>query len=427
MFIHVVSAGETITDIAKKYNVTIQSVIINNGLTNPGNLVIGQSLLILIPETVHIVKQGETVYSIAKLYNITAMEILQNNPSIVRRGWLYDGETIVIKYQTEKLRQIDVCGFVYAFISRFLLKAEIPYLTYLILFEYGFNYDGSIIVPDDDALVKLAEDFNTGVLLSLTTIDETGVFVEEKTRKLLTDKAFQQTVLNNMLVVIKQKGAKGMDIDFEFIPPELKEEYIEFVQLSADVMHENGYIVNVDLAPKTSASQAGTLYEAHNYNALGKIADTVFLMTYEWGHTRGLPMAVAPIDKVRKVLDYAVSEIDPKKMYLGIPNYAYDWALPYEKGKTLAQTLGNNVAIERAVFYGAEIQFDEKAMTPFYEYTDENGTAHIVWFEDVRSLQAKFNLINEYGLLGAGYWSVMRRFPANWLLLNAMYDLRKLD
>lgn len=190
MYIHVVSAGETITDIAKKYNVTIQSVIINNGLTNPGNLVIGQSLLILIPETVHIVKQGETVYSIAKIYSITAMEILQNNPSIVRRGWLYDGETIVIKYQTEKLRQIDVCGFVYAFISRFLLKAEIPYLTYLILFEYGFNYDGSIIVPDDDALVKLAEDFNTGVLLSLTTIDETGVFVEEKTRKLLTDKAF---------------------------------------------------------------------------------------------------------------------------------------------------------------------------------------------------------------------------------------------
>jgi spore germination protein len=427
MYIHVVSAGETITDIAKKYNVTIQSIITNNGLTNPGNLVIGQSLLILVPDIVHTVQQGETVYSIAKKYNTTSIEILQNNPSVVHRGWLYEGETIVIKYQTEKLRQIDVCGFVYAFIRRFLLKAEIPYLTYLILFEYGFNYDGSIIIPDDDELVQLAEDFNTGVLLSLTTIDETGIFVEEKTKKLLTDKSLQQTVLNNMLAVIKQKGAKGMDIDFEYIPPELKDNYIEFVQLSADVMHANGYIVNIDLAPKTSASQAGTLYEAHNYSVLGKIADTVFLMTYEWGHTRGQPMAVAPIDKVRKVLDYAVSEIEPKKMYLGIPNYAYDWALPYVKGKTLAQTLGNTAAIERAVYYGAEIQFDEKAMTPFYEYTAENGVKHIVWFEDVRSLQAKFSLINEYGLLGAGYWSVMRRFPANWMLLNAMYDIRKFD
>ena len=41
----------------------------------------------------------------------------------------------------------------------------------------------------------------------------------------------------------------------------------------------------------------------------------------------------------------------------------------------------------------------------------------MVWFEDVRSIQAKFDLIRELGLVGAGYWQLMRPFRANWRLL----------
>lgn len=37
---------------------------------------------------------------------------------------------------------------------------------------------------------------------------------------------------------------------------------------------------------------------------------------------------------------------------------------------------------------------------------------------DVRSIQAKFNLIKEYQLRGAGYWQIMRWWRANWLLMN---------
>lgn len=148
-------------------------------------------------------------------------------------------------------------------------------------------------------------------------------------------------------------------------------------------------------------------------------------MLYNWQNddlhrkrpdTYGPPMAVAPLNMVRRVVEYAVTEIPPEKIKLGIPNYGYDWPLPYERGVTRARTIGNIEAVQIAIEHGVNIQFDETAQSPFFRYTEE-GIEHEVWFEDVRSMRAKFGLIQEFGLVGAGYWQLMQLFRANWLLM----------
>ena len=73
---------------------------------------------------------------------------------------------------------------------------------------------------------------------------------------------------------------------------------------------------------------------------------------------------------------------------MGIPNYAYDWPLPYVRGTTVAETIGNTEAVRRAYEFGAEILYDDEAKAPFYYYTDNENTEHVVWFEDVRSIIA---------------------------------------
>jgi len=144
-----------------------------------------------------------------------------------------------------------------------------------------------------------------------------------------------------------------------------------------------------------------------------------------WGYTYGPPMAVAPLNKVAEVLDYAVTEIPPEKILMGIPNYGYDWQLPFERGVTRATTIGNQQAIEIAARYGAEIQFDETAQSPYFEYFTRNGVKHVVWFEDIRSIQQKLDLADEFRLRGVGYWSIMRPFAQNWALISALYDVQK--
>lgn len=142
------------------------------------------------------------------------------------------------------------------------------------------------------------------------------------------------------------------------------------------------------------------------------------------GLTYGPPMAVAPLNKVREVVDYAVTVIPRQKIMMGLPNYGYDWILPFIQGVTRATTIGNDYAVEIAARSRAEIQFDQTAQSPFFEYRDTNGLSHVVWFEDVRSMQAKFGLMDEYGLIGGGYWNIMRPFAQNWAFISARYEVQ---
>lgn len=146
---------------------------------------------------------------------------------------------------------------------------------------------------------------------------------------------------------------------------------------------------------------------------------------YEWGYTYSEPMAVAPLPNVRRVVEFALGEIPAQKLWLGIPNYGYDWTLPYVQGESRARSISNQYAVQLAVRYNAAIQYDTTAQTPWFNYWDEEGKEHEVWFEDARSIQAKLALIPEYGLYGAGYWNLMRPFPQNWLILDSEYTIRE--
>ena len=135
-------------------------------------------------------------------------------------------------------------------------------------------------------------------------------------------------------------------------------------------------------------------------------------------------MAVAPLNMVRRVAEYALTQIPKEKIILGIPNYGYDWPLPYVRGTTKARTIGNVEAVQLAISHGAAIRFDEQALSPYFHYA-QNGVRHEVWFEDVRSYRAKFALIRELGLKGAGYWQMMQLFRAGLILMADTFEIAK--
>jgi spore germination protein len=133
-------------------------------------------------------------------------------------------------------------------------------------------------------------------------------------------------------------------------------------------------------------------------------------------------MAVAPINKVQEVVAFGVSQIPPEKLDLGMANYGYDWALPFVRGTTEARAIGHNEAVMIAYANNAQIQFDELAQSPYFTYV-RDGIEHVVWFEDVRSIQTKFDLLKANNLAGLGYWQLMRYFRPNWLLLNSQFNI----
>ena len=424
MRIHVVQLGDTLAGIAQTYGVSEARIISDNAIFDPGRLVVGQALIILIPETTYVVMPGDTLFSVSERFGVEPLILVQNNPELAVNSQLYPGQTLIIRLQGSKRRTIAINGYAYPFIERTILLRALPFLTRLTIFGYGFDLNGNLTVIDDQPLINLAYQFRTAPVMLLSAIDQNDVFNSYLASALFQDTALQDKVLDNVVAVMTQKGYLGLDIDFEFIPPESREGFIGFVQKATARLNPLGYFVNTDLAPKTSATQSGLLYESHDYPAIGAASNTVLIMTYEWGYTYGPPMAVAPLNQVRKVVEYAVSEIPVSKIFMGIPNYGYVWPLPFEQGVTQATTIGNEYAVRLALQNGVAIQFDELGQSPWFDYQDFNES-RVVWFEDVRSIQAKFNLIDEFNLFGGAYWNLMRPFHQNWAYLSATYDILK--
>ncbi|WP_352400601.1 glycosyl hydrolase family 18 protein [Anaerotignum sp.] len=425
MIIHVVDLGETIFSIAAKYNVPAKQIMQNNAITNPNLLTKGQALLILEPEVTYIVQPGDSIFTIAQQFGISQNVLLQNNPQVTSQEYIYSGQSLIIAFKQNPIGQYLVNGYAYPHINTDLLNQTVPYLSLLSVFSYGFKEDGQLIPLDDRQLLESAAKYGAAPILVLTPFDESGKFSNELVSKMLNNPSSKEALIQNLLTVMNEKGYYGIDVDFEYVFPEDKDAFIAFISDLKAVMSAAGYKVFVALAPKTSAGQQGLLYESHDYKRIGEIADFILLMTYEWGYAYGPPMAVAPLNSVRAVLDYAITEIPPEKIIMGVPNYGYDWTLPFLRGDDKALSIGNQAAAQMAMDLRAEILFDEPSQSPYFYYTDDTGRAHVVWFEDARSIEAKLKTASEYGFAGVGYWNIMRPFIQNWLLLSNLYDIKK--
>ena len=423
MTIQVVRAGETVTSIAQSYGVAPQRLAADNAVPASGALAVGQTLVVRFPRQMHAVTAGETLAGIAEQYGTTVRQLWRSNWELGGSDALEAGQLLAVSNFEERLGSGVFNGYAYPFIQPELLAEQLPFLSTMAPFTYGINANGGLLPLADEEMVEAAQIRGTSPVMHLSTLTEAGQFDTSRAEAVLTDFEMQGRLMAEVLQTILRKGFVGLDVDFEYLPGQLAEAYAAFLDRLRQLLEPQGRFLWAALAPKTSTRQRGLLYEGHSYSAVAAAVDGVLLMTYEWGYTYGPPMAVAPLPNVRAVLDYAVTEMPPEKIFLGVPNYGYDWPLPFVQGTTRAQSISNQRAIELAVEYGAEIQYDETAQSPFFRYTAANGTVHEVWFEDARSMEAKLRLIAEYGFRGAGFWNLMRPFSQTWLVLDGLYEI----
>ena len=418
MDIHVVQPGDTLYRLARQYGVSMDRLIYDNQLPDPSQLVVGQTIVVRYPETTHTVKEGETLWTIAQLHQTSAVQLLRNNPNLAGRDLIYPGQVLVIRYKDSPQGTLRVNSYAYPWIDRALLTASLPYLSQLTPFAHRFLPSGELLPLEDEALRSAALQAGVAPLLCLANLDENDSFSSQLAHQLLSDEAAQGQLISQIVKTAEEDGYRGVDVDFEYVYGEDADRYASFLSRLRAALSPKQLPLSVALAAKTSDNQPGRLYEGHDYGLIARAVDYALLMTYDWGYVSGPPMAVAPLPQVRQVVEYALTHFKPEQLYLGIPNYGYNWPVPFREGNR-AVSVGNQEAVRLAWNRHAAIRFDETAQAPWFRYVDENGREREVWFEDARSIQAKVDLALEYGLYGVGYWNLDRPFPQNWAVLNA--------
>ncbi len=469
MFIHVVMQGETLWQIANRYNVAMSEIAAVNELPNPNRLVIGQALVIPSEDLLYTVKPGDTLWNIAQTYGTTVQAIVQNNqiadpdklnpgmilylpalrhlvqpgetlwriaqrygitlPALIKvnrisnPNMITSGTILIIPHRPGPLMNVNGYIYTYGQDAVPIVREDGAYLTYLSPFAYLIKEDGTLQPIDDVPAIQTAQAEKVIPMMAITNFTATSRG-ENLASIVLNSPQIVERLLTEIIRLMKEKEYQGLNIDLENVLPADREAYNRFLRRTVDRLHPEGFFVSTAVAPKTTGQQTGLLYEAHDYAAHSRIVDFVILMTYEWGYRKGPPQPISPLDQIKLVLDYAVTVIPREKIYFGFQIYARDWLLPHVEGQE-AETVSCQEAVARAARYGTVIQYNWVAQAPFFRYTDDQGRRHEVWFEDARSAQAKFNTVKNYNLGGISYWALGYPFPQNWVLLEDNFTINK--
>jgi spore germination protein len=427
MNLHVVQPGETINSIAEYYNIPVDRLILENGITNPENLATGQTIVIVQPEVLYTVQAGDSLESIAKQHGTTPMELLRNNPYLSDMEFLYAGETIVISYQTNRKRTIATIGYTFSYIDRSVLIKTLPFLTYLTIFNYRTTSEGEIISnADDTEIIQLAKAFDVAPMMFISTMTEEGIVSREVTYNIINNPTVQDRFIDNALYILRTKGFYGINIYAENVTNGNIDSIAAYLKKASAIFHSEGYKVLVTITPATNVDIPGVNFERLDYSKLSEYADGIIFSSYDWARSYSYPSAIFPVNILRELLDYVVSIIPPEKIFLGVTALGYDWTLPYVPGATEAVVISNNSAVQIAAENKIPIQFNEVAQSSYFYYIDSDGILHVVWFKDARSFNARTGLIEEYNLQGISIWTVMRFDTRMWLIINNQYYIQKL-
>lgn len=266
-------------------------------------------------------------------------------------------------------------------------------------FALELHADGSVTTRSYPALAAAAAELGVPVY-GLVHNMQNGQFRAEIARAVLSDPARRSRAVADMLAIAREHGLAGIDIDIENVPGDLRAGYTALAAEAAAVLKSGGIRLTLSVPAKTWDDTTSNWGGAFDYAALGEIADEIAIMAYD-EHTWGLPHGpVASLPWVERVVAYAVTQIPPEKILLGIPAYGYDWIAGTRQ---VVGGLSTGGAYSLAARHGAEVRWDDEAQVPWFRYVAD-GAEHIVYFENSRSAAAKLRLVGRYGLGGIAIW-----------------------
>ncbi len=230
---------------------------------------------------------------------------------------------------------------------------------------------------------------------------------------MLVDPTIRKKSINNIVKLVQDYQYDGVNIDFEMLPEWTRDGYTNFIkELSAEFDKINKKLT-ISVFPKIDVPIS--LQGAYDYGALAPYIDRLVIMTYDNHWSTGPAGPVAPLQWVEKNIIYALEYLPPEKVLLGIANYGYDWVIGGE-----GSDLSEKEATQLASKYNAEIKWHNTYQVPYFNYQDEIGNKHQVWFENNYSLGFKLELVNKYNLKGIGIWRLGNGSKDFWKIINKL-------
>lgn len=246
--------------------------------------------------------------------------------------------------------------------------------------------------------------------------------------ELLSHTSARENLVNQLISEALKSGIDGINVDFEKIPAEVGEHYIQFIRELSVKCRLNNLVLSVD-------NYVPMGYNEHYHREeQGVVADYVIIMGYDEHFSGSLEAgSVASYDYVKSGIEETLKDVPAEKVINAMPFYTRLWKeepktaeeLEAEKGseagtyemKVTSEALGMTAALNRVNSAGAEIVWDDVTKQNYAEWQGADGATYKIWLEDASSLEAKLQLMKEYSLAGTAAWKLGFETSNIWELI----------
>lgn len=249
------------------------------------------------------------------------------------------------------------------------------------------------------------------IVPTLANVNAQGNWSYQPVATMLHNPALMTRQVAAIVALVEQHSYAGIDIDYEDLQAGDRQAFTTFVTRLGAALHARGKILSVALFAKASDAGYAPRNVAQDYAAIGRVANQVRLMGYDYHWDSSPAGPIAPISWIRAVLRYAKTQIPASKIILGVPLYGYDWVGDHGTSVTWTQ------AVQLASEHHATIHYDTASQAPWFAYTADGGR-HTVWFENTQSSRAKFGLAQRAGIGGVYLWMYGNGEPGTWSALR---------
>jgi spore germination protein len=285
---------------------------------------------------------------------------------------------------------------------------------------YGLSGNGQVMLdaginkPAFQADLSRLRAEGLPIVPTLANVDAQGNFTYAVVAGVLRSPARAAQQVAGIVALVDANHYAGIDLDYENLQAGDRRAFTAFVTSLAGALHAKGKILSVALFAKATDAGYAPRNVAQDYAAIGKVADQVRLMGYDYHWETSPPGPVAPVGWIHDVIDYAKTQIPASKIVLGIPEYGYDWS----RGLGTAITWLQALRLSRQ--YHVAPRYDASSQSPWFAYTDASGHRHTVWFENAESAQAKFDVAQGAGIGGVYLWMYGYQDPGTWSVLHRL-------
>ena len=280
-------------------------------------------------------------------------------------------------------------------------------------FQIPIQADGRLTGTPSRRVINEAHNMGMKVFITVSNLTAKGQFSTPLITRLVRDQAFANLVWRNIRDMLAVYRCDGVNLDLEKGRAEDRNLFTQLINQWAQLFRRENFIVTMDIPAKTADEPTDVWKGVFDYRALGQIVDGAILMTYEEHWPGSPPGSVASLPWVTHVLNYALTQIDRQKIYMGLPLYGYDWAGPNQ-----AQVISLRRATEVARRHGATILWEPNQHSAFFHY-DIGGRRHTVYFENIQSITEKLELAIRRDLRGIAIWEMNLSYREFWETLRA--------